>query len=243
MFKSVILAETDNYWAINKPAGLAVEPVGKIPSVLDWLIEQGKINKKDWPPESRFGVVHRLDVDTSGILIWAKTPEAQTQLKYLWQGRVVEKTYLGLAVGECRKEGRVELSLKRDNQQDCQMVVWLPDPKARPALTTYRRLATAQVGSQIVSLIEAHPITGRTHQIRVHLKAEGHPIVGDKLYGDKASRELAEKLGLRRHFLHAWKLTLSDEGKKSSYTAPLPEDLGKVIARLLPDFKSPLFYF
>lgn len=233
----MILAETDRYWVINKPAGLAVEPVGRLPSVLDRLIEQGRIKREAWPEGSRFGVVHRLDVDTSGILIWAKTPEAQNQLKQLWQGRVVEKTYLGLAIGECRKEGRVELSIKRDNQRDRQTVVWLPDPKARPAITTYRRLAVAQVGPQTVSLIEAHPITGRTHQIRVHLKAEGHPIVGDKLYGDKASRQLAEKLGLKRHFLHAWKLTLPIDGQKLDYTAPLPEDLINIINKLFPDLK------
>ena len=81
-------------------------------------------------------------------------------------------------------------------------------------------------------MFEAKPITGRTHQIRVHLKYLGHPVIGDKLYGDKASRSLAKELNLTRHFLHAWKLSLPWQGKIESYESPLPTDLAKILGDL-----------
>lgn len=240
-----IIEETPDYFVINKPAGYAVEPVGHFPSILDWLLDGEKIQRGDWPPDSRFGVVHRLDVDTSGVLIWAKTPSSQDQLKELWQGRSVEKTYIGLVVGELAdEEGSVEQPIMRNNRGDKQTVALLPSPKARPAITTYRRLAVAvldnlfgqklEASSQKlkISLIEAHPITGRTHQIRVHMKYLGHPIIGDKLYGDKTGDSIAKKLGLTRHFLHAQQLCLAWNGQRACYEAPLPEELVQIITRI-----------
>lgn len=233
MTNPTIITENAEYWVINKPAGYAVEPVGNYPTVLDWLVSQGKINQQDWPTDSRYGVIHRLDVDTSGILLWAKTPAAQQRLKLLWQGRSVEKTYIGLAVGEMEQaQGTVDISLMRDNKNDKQTVALLPNPKARPAITTYKRLALAKVGDQKVTLFEAHPITGRTHQIRVHMKYLGHPIVGDKLYGDKLGTELAKKLNLNRHFLHAQKLCLNSH---VCFEAPLPEELHTIIDQYFPN--------
>jgi 23S rRNA pseudouridine1911/1915/1917 synthase len=238
MIQPNILSETDDYWVIDKPASYAVEPInlltsletGNHPTILDWLVGVGRVDKNNWSPEQRYGVVHRLDVETSGVLIWAKNQTAQEKLKLVWQGRVVQKTYLGLVVGELeQKQGSVEIPLMRDNKKDRQTVSILANPKARPAITKYRHLGIAKIGQYSVSLIEAHPITGRTHQIRVHLKYLGHPIIGDKLYGDKISREIAQKLGLNRHFLHAWKLCLN---QKDCYTAPISEDLEKIIAKL-----------
>jgi len=228
-----IITETVSYFVINKPAGFAVEPVGDFPNILDWLIAENKINKDEWLPDSRFGVVHRLDVETSGILIWAKNSTAQDQLKQLWQGRSVEKTYIGLAVGELApEEGSVELPIIRDNRGDKQTIALLPNPKARPAITTYKKLDTAKVENDTVSLIEAHPITGRTHQIRVHLKYLSHPIIGDKLYGDKRGDSIAKKLGLNRHFLHAQQLCLTWKGERVCYQAPLPLELNDILDRL-----------
>lgn len=217
-----IITETADYWVINKPAGLAVEPPSHAKTVRDWLLATQKINPVDWPDEC-LGVVHRLDTDTSGVLLWAKTPAAAAELKLLWQGRQVEKTYLALVAGEINPpNGTIEYSLKRDNKKDKQVAVMLSDPKARAAITTYRTREVGEWAGQKVSLVECHPITGRTHQIRVHLKATGHPIIGDRLYGEKATDALAQKLGLNRHFLHAWQLCLPNQ---ACYQAPLPADL------------------
>ena len=111
-------------------------------------------------------------------------------------------------------------------------VVLLPSVKARPAITNYKRLAVAKFEirnpkSEIhkLSLVECHPVTGRTHQIRVHLQSLGHPIIGDKVYGSKLCDSLAQELGLTRQFLHARSIELDD----TIYRAPLPEELGRVL--------------
>lgn len=221
-----IITQTTDYLVINKPAGFSVEQAPSAPSLYDWL-DQNDGFKDIIHHLERGGVVHRLDVETSGVVIWAKTSDAQAQLKTLWQGRQVEKTYLALVVGECPKSGIIELPIERDNKNDRQKVALLPSSKARPAITNYQRLAVGEYGEKKLSLVEVHPITGRTHQIRVHLKATGHPIIGDKLYGEKATDELAASLKLERQFLHAWKIKLLNH----EYEAPLPADLASALEK------------
>lgn len=227
MIEPIIITETDEYWVINKPADMAVEPPSRQQTLQDWLLASNKIDPKNWAAEERFGVVHRLDTDTSGVLIWAKNQESQAKLKLLWQGRGVKKTYLALVVGKCPLNGTVELPLMRDNRNDRQTVAWLSDQRSRSAITEYERLAVGQVSNHAVSLVRARPITGRTHQIRVHLKAIGHPIIGDGLYGEKSSVEIANKINLSRQFLHASELCVSQQ---KCYQASLPEDLLKSLA-------------
>lgn len=229
MESPIIITETDEYFVINKPAGMAVEKPSPQKTLGEWLVENKQINPNDWQDDQRLGVVHRLDSDTSGILLWAKTPQAQGELKTTWQGRQVQKTYLALVSGETEKSGEIDLPLSRDNKNDKQQVDWLKTDRSRPALTQYERLEVGECLGQKVSLVKVHPITGRTHQIRVHLKAIGHPIIGDSLYGEKISRELAEKLELKRQFLHAWKLQLPDT---EEYCATLPADLVNVLNAL-----------
>jgi RluA family pseudouridine synthase len=225
----VILSETSDYFVVNKPAGMATEPPSDEPTLRDWLITQQLVRPTEWGSDDRFGIIHRLDTDTSGVLLWAKNKKAQDKLRALWQGRVVEKTYLALVVGQTEPNGRIELPIERDNRNDRQRVALLPSDKSRAAITDYKTLAHASVGERVVSLLELHPVTGRTHQIRVHCKAIGHPLVGDQLYGEKASRELALKLGLNRQFLHAWSIQIPEIGK---YSAELPNDLRAVLGRL-----------
>ncbi len=222
-----LIAETDDYLVINKPAGFSVEPANNLPSLYEWL-QSHDVFKDIMSRLERGGVVHRLDAETSGVVIWAKTASAQNELKTLWQGRQVEKTYLALVVGETEPSGTIDLSTERDNRNDRQKVSLLPSEKSRPALTTYKRLRVGEWKNQKITLVEVHPVTGRTHQIRVHLKAIGHPIIGDKLYGEKATDELAKSLGLNRQFLHAWKIRLQER----EYLAPLPADLKTVLEKL-----------
>ena len=222
-----LISETSDYYVINKPAGYSVEPHPNYPSITDWLDEKYSIKTINRDAD-RFGIVHRLDVETSGVLIWAKNILAQEDLQKIWQGRAVKKTYLSLVVGETSPEGSVELAIERDNRNDRQRVVLLPSLKARPAITNYKRLAVGEWEGEKVSLVECHPVTGRTHQIRVHLLSTGHPIIGDGIYGSKFSDKLSDSLGLHRQFLHAWKIELDD----SQFVAPLPEDLEKVLQKL-----------
>jgi len=224
-----IIADNPKYFVIDKPAGMAVEPPSHAPTIRDWLIESGRIKVGEWPENSRLGVVHRLDSDTSGILIWAKNSEAQEKLKLSWQGRQVNKTYLALVLGEANPQGEIDLPLSRDNKNKRQKVDQFSTDRSRAALTTYRTVTVGEYQGEKVSLVEAHPITGRTHQLRVHLKAIGHTIIGDELYGNKDTRRLAEKLGLTRQFLHAWKIELADG---ASYQAPLPADLYQALEKV-----------
>jgi RluA family pseudouridine synthase len=229
-----IITETSDYYVINKPAGLACEPPSTTPTLRDWLIEHGHIQAGEWGPADRFGIVHRLDTDTSGVMVWAKTPLAQERLRQLWQGRATQKTYLGLVSGVAEPSGEIELAIMRDNKNDRQTVALLPDKKARPAITRYRRIAVGEIGSNKVSLVEAHPITGRTHQIRVHMKSALHPIVGDKLYGDKSTQATAKDLGLSRHWLHA--AELSFEGH--TYKCALPIELSQSLKMVGIEFEQ-----
>lgn len=222
-----ILTETSEYFVIDKPAGLATEPPSAAATLRDWLLEHKHIRAGEWNDEERCGIVHRLDSDTSGIIIWAKTRNAQRRLRQLWQGRVVRKNYLALVAGEIGPQGVIEVALMRDNKKDRQVPALFPNPKARPAITEYERLALGESNGRKVSLVQAHPITGRTHQIRVHLKSIGHPIIGDVIYGEKDSRVIAEQLGLTRQFLHAESIEL--DGQR--YTANLPEQLQTALSK------------
>ncbi len=248
MPEPIILTETDEYFVIDKPAGYSVEPHTRFPSISGWIethyglkpisgsepisggLPTAIMNSADnaeWT-----GIVHRLDVETSGVMIWAKNPAAQEKLKLLWQGRQTEKTYLALVVGETPETGEIDLAITRDNKNDKQKVVMLNDGSGRPAITRYKQLEVGEWNGQKVSLVEAHPVTGRTHQIRIHFKAIGHPLVGDKLYGEKSTEHIAAAIGLTRHFLHAIKLCLPSGDKQVCYTAELPSDLSEGLTKL-----------
>lgn len=227
MTEPTIIAETNDYFVMNKPAGYSVEEQNNLPSLFNWLQTQ-YVFEHILKSLERGGVVHRLDVETSGVVVWAKTSAAQMELKILWQGRQVEKTYLALVIGETEKSGTIDLNIERDNKNDRQKVAMLMTEKSRPAITTYSRLAVGEWGEKKMSLLEVHPITGRTHQIRVHLKAIGHPIIGDKLYGEKGTDEIAKTLDLHRQFLHAWKIKLQDK----EYEAPLPTELKATLEKV-----------
>ncbi|MEX0594738.1 MAG: RluA family pseudouridine synthase [Patescibacteria group bacterium] len=223
-----IISENAQYWVINKPAGMATEPPSRSLTLRDWLIEQGRIKPGEWDENDRAGIVHRLDTDTSGVIIWAKNHAAQKHLRELWQGRAVRKNYLALVTGNAPDQGIIEASLMRDNKKDRQVAALFPHPKARPAITEYERLAVGEWEGNKVSLIRAHPITGRTHQIRVHLKSIGHPIIGDSLYGEKSGDAIAKGLHLNRQFLHAESIEL--EG--NSYSVELPKELADCLKQV-----------
>jgi 23S rRNA pseudouridine1911/1915/1917 synthase len=225
----VVLYEDPDLLIVDKPAGLVVHPApghstGTLVNALlgrDGGREYGGIAGVRRP-----GIVHRLDRDTSGLLMVAKSDAAQAALMAQLKARRIKKTYLALVMGSVAAAvGRIEAPIGRDPQHRTRMGV-VPD--GRPAVTGYR------VRERFAgwTLLELDLVTGRTHQIRVHLDAIGHPVAGDPFYGTGTSRRGPEGLG--RLFLHAWRLELAapSDGHVVRAEAPLPGELEGVLAGL-----------
>lgn len=221
-----ILYEDEQSIVINKPAGMVVHPAAGHESgtlVNAVLAHCGDL--KGFGGEIRPGVVHRLDRDTSGIIVMAKNEKAHIFLQEQFKDRTIDKRYQALVDGAPPTlSGRVEAPIGRDPIRRQQMAILTPD-KGRAAVTEYRTLKSYAKHT----LIEAHPLTGRTHQIRVHMAFLKCPIVGDVLYGRRK-----QSIELNRHFLHAFRLTILLPGHDTPMTfeAPLPPELQAVLDRL-----------
>ena len=224
-----VVYEDDDLLIVDKPAGLVVHPspghdTGTLVHAL--LGREGGAEYGGIAGVRRPGIVHRLDRDTSGLLMVAKTDRAQTSLMAQLKARRVKKTYQALVQGSVAAAvGRIEAPLGRDPKNRTRMAV-VPD--GRPSVTGYRvRERFARW-----TLLELDLITGRTHQLRVHLEAIDHPIAGDPVYGTGTSRRGPD--GLERLFLHAWRLELTSpsDGHLIRAEAPLPPELATVLERL-----------
>jgi 23S rRNA pseudouridine1911/1915/1917 synthase len=203
-----ILFEDNTLLVLNKPAGLVVHPGAgnREGTMANALLHHcpgiGVAGGVERP-----GIVHRLDKETSGCIVAVKTEAAHLALSTQFASREVEKTYLALVDGVLRMpHGKIDAPIGRHPVHRQKMAIV---ERGRSALTRYR-LRASQEGK---SLVECHPLTGRTHQIRVHLKHLGHPVTGDPAYGRRGSHT--------RHFLHAWKITFTHPatGKRLSFTA------------------------
>ncbi len=221
-----ILFEDENAIVINKPAGMVVHPAaGHDTGTLVHAVLAHCDDLRGFGGEIRPGVVHRLDRDTSGIIVMAKNEKAHIFLQEQFKDRSINKRYLALVDGAPpTPTGRVEAPIGRDPIRRQQMAI-LPADKGREAITEY----AVKQSFEHHTLIEAHPLTGRTHQIRVHMAFLKCPIVGDVLYGRRH-----QTIELDRHFLHAWHLTILLPGHKDpiSFEAPLPEELQAVLDEL-----------
>lgn len=221
-----IVFENDDLLVVNKPAGMVVHPTAGhssgtlVNAVLGYDPEFGEISGEERP-----GVVHRLDKETSGLIVMAKNDAAHRWLQDQFRLRKVEKVYLALVDGAPpTPTGRVEAAIGRDPSHRKKMAI-LPPSKGREAVSEYKTLESFKSHT----LLEFHPLTGRTHQIRLHCVFLECPIVGDKVYGRKS-----QSVQLDRHFLHAarLKITLPGEKKPRQFEAPLPEDLEAVLVEL-----------
>ena len=226
-----ILYEDDDIAVINKPAGMVVHPTDHGAHVSGTLVNALLFHLKNLSGingEKRPGIVHRLDKDTSGVMVVAKNDQAHQFLAKQFEQRNTQKTYLTLVKGHLTpKEGSIEAPLKRTfGKKDVQVSA---SHKAKYALTHYKVRQT--IGDY--SLIEVRIVTGRTHQIRVHFAAIGHPVAGDAMYGHEKTNKALRELGLKRQFLHAAELCFTlPNGQKACFSAELPPDLQEVLQRL-----------
>lgn len=221
-----ILFENDDMLVVNKEAGMVVHPAAGhadgtlVNAVLGYDPEIEGIGGEERP-----GVVHRLDKETSGLILLAKNERALRWLQDQFRLRRVEKTYLALVDGRPpTPSGRVEAHIGRDPSHRKRMAI-VSESRGREAISEYKTLESFKSHT----LLEFHPLTGRTHQIRLHCEFLGCPIVGDKVYGRKKT-----SVNIDRHFLHAYrlKIVLPDETESRIFEAPLPDELENVLAAL-----------
>ncbi|MDR1008686.1 MAG: RluA family pseudouridine synthase [Rickettsiales bacterium] len=208
-----IVFQDDEMLAIDKPAGLAAQGGTGVEASVDELANEAL---PDYCGSLR--LVHRIDKETSGILILAKSREAAQSLTKMFKDKEMAKTYLALVHGSLKnKKGSISTPIEEDGRQ-------------RSALTEYKVLDEA---SGLLSLVELAPMTGRTHQLRVHMKSIGHPIVGDFKYAPEGEfSKLRNALGIplaRQMYLHAWRVKVPG---RRIITAPVPEYMGKIMKYL-----------
>lgn len=246
-----ILYEDDVLLVIDKPPRLVVNSALSVKgeTVQDWAAEKSTNLQIPASPAGRYkstnedfyeraGIVHRIDKETSGILLIAKTPRAFGELQRQFKERFVKKTYLAIVHGKLvPEEGEIRAPVGRLpwNRERFGIV-----PGGKEAVTKYKVIKSLSVSPNSgnpgdsrnlqVTLVELYPETGRTHQIRVHLKYINHPIVGDYLYaGRKTSRD--DRTWVPRVMLHAWKISFTHPmtGKTLAIEAPIPDDMERII--------------
>lgn len=228
-----IVYQDENIIVLDKPAGIKVHPssFSERDTLVNFLVaklpETEKITDGSFGSELRPGIVHRLDQDTSGVMVVARSQEAFDGLKKLFQGRKVLKKYAALVHGKLEnKRGVIEKPLAKSTSYKKQVIAGKKTKtKVRAAVTEYE--VVKEYGDY--SLVEAVPRTGRTHQIRIHLFALGHPIVGDAKY---ALKKFAKKKIADRHLLHARRLEFKLGAEKFSFRSELADDFRKILASL-----------
>lgn len=238
-----LIYETKDFIAVDKPAGVLVHEVPSIKhrvpreeTLVDWVLEKYPEVKNvgDLPAgrqviQIRPGIVHRLDRDTSGVILIARNQEFFEYLKNLFKTHQIKKTYLALVWGKLEPkfgEIKIPIGIKTGT---IKRTVWQKRAKdIKEAITDYR----VKKYFNDFSLVELTPKTGRTHQIRIHLASLGHPVVGDKLYGFQKNKNPQSNtpFNLNRQFLHAVSLEFSSaDGHRIMIEAELPEELKRII--------------
>jgi len=230
---SIVLEEPD-FVIVNKPVGILVHDSAHHPSdeitMVDLLRKKyPEINTVGDEPRFRPGIVHRLDRDTSGVLVVARTQEFFSYMKHLLQNRIAKKTYIALVHGAFdRNAGVINMPIglkpgttKRSTRARNMKMV-------KPAITEYKVVEQFEYEGEKFSLVELFPKTGRTHQLRVHLASVNHAIVGDQMYGRRKN-----PWNLSRQFLHADSIEFElPSGKRICASADLPDDLANILKDL-----------
>lgn len=228
-----VVYEDDTLVVINKPAGLVVHPAAG-----NWsgTILNGLLHRyPDAAGLPRAGIVHRLDKETSGLMVIARTLAAQTDLVRQLQARTVKRRYVALVWGAMREEGIIDAPIGRDPRERTRMAV-VAGAAGKSARTRFRLVDQTIWKHQSVSAIHCDLETGRTHQIRVHCAHVGHPLLGDPVYGSSRGRRSSAPLpgGFARQALHAWQLGLvhPDSRRSMRWRAELPDDMAELVRAL-----------
>lgn len=242
-----IIYEDKNLAVLDKPAGILVHPTeaNEHNTIVDFIIDRFPVIKKyDWPDKTRPGIVHRLDKDTSGLILIAKNTDTQKFLQDQFKEHKIQKKYLALVLGKVEpKEGIIKTQISRDQKnRTTQKTTYFSyswqKQKSRFAKTHYKVLqyfssykpALSKFeglrATRYTTLLELQPKTGRMHQLRIHCQHLGYPIIGDQKYFTKESKKISQELNLSRQFLHAQKLEFKLPGGKIKIVeSELPEDL------------------
>jgi 23S rRNA pseudouridine1911/1915/1917 synthase len=216
-----VIAEHEHFIVLAKPAGLVVHkpsPDAEGVSLVDWLVHRYPEIASVGAPE-RPGIVHRLDKDTSGLLLVARTQYGLETLQAMFGTRLIKKTYFALVTGHPQESGVIDYCITRNSVIPTQMTHKIGT--GRPAITHFRVMKYYKQHA----LLEVKPLTGRTHQIRVHCAAIGHPIVGDAVYGTQS------KL-IKRQALHAAQLEFTFDGQTYAFLKNVPEDFAHALQTL-----------
>jgi 23S rRNA pseudouridine1911/1915/1917 synthase len=228
-----ILYSDDNIIVINKPAGIQVHPDSNerkntlANALLAEFPEIRDVHEDSLGAYFRPGIVHRLDKETSGIIVVARNQKTFKELKEMFQERKIKKKYVALVYGQLKeKKGIITKAIARSESYKKQTIAGRKTKtKVRGAITEYKQLKRFNN----YSLVEVRPLTGRMHQIRIHFFSIGHPVVGDKLYKSKTIKPCPLA---KRHLLHAEQLDFTLFGQKFSFFAPLPEDFNIVLKNI-----------
>lgn len=236
MDKPRVIFEDDDILVLEKPAGLTVNrsQTSKEETLQDYLDKHLAFDNSQLTGDiglefrSRSGIVHRLDKETSGIMVVAKNPQSFENLKNQFKERQTKKIYIALVHGQLKtREGEIDVPVGRLPWNRMRFGVLAG---GREAITTYKVVKQLTFDNSQLTLLELEPKTGRTHQIRVHLKHIGHPIFGDPLYAGRKISKSDRKI-LPRIFLHAKKLEFNHPrtGERMSFESKLPEELNELL--------------
>ena len=226
-----IIYEDSHLAVISKEAGMVTHPASGnnshtlVNALLYHFRDLSRLSG-----DERAGIVHRLDKDTSGLLLVAKNESVHHLLSHMFRDREVKKTYMALVEGKFDEErGKIDLPIGRSRLDRRKMSVSIDSGRRSVTRFEVKEDFRAQV-----TLLDVYPLTGRTHQIRVHLSYINHPIIADAIYGSRYSAKLAKKIGLNRQFLHAARLEFTHPitGKKMEFSDPLPRDLSIPLSTL-----------
>lgn len=224
-----VVSVTDEYIILNKPVGMVVHPAAGNwhGTLLNGLLYH-------WPELAelpRAGIVHRLDKDTSGLLVVARRPGAQLALVRQLQARTVSRRYCAVCWGQAPTNGTVDAEIARDPRDKTRMTIL---EGGKPAITHFERLGYGEIGGKPVAVVMCSLETGRTHQIRVHLESIGLPLIGDQVYRRNAHRSHGL---IDRQALHAARLAFDHPAGNGDLVvahAPLPDDLASLVEHIMP---------
>lgn len=236
-----LIFDSSNFVIISKPAGMVVHPGAgnETETVSKWLITHyPEVKKHQWKTSTRIGIVHRLDKETSGIMVLAKNPKMLDYLQNQFRERQVEKFYTALAYGKTGDHGAIRALIGKDpkdrKKQKVQLLDFgLDEREKKSSATEYWVKKRFTYKKENLTLLNIKIYTGRKHQIRTHLNYINHPVIGDKTYCNKPSKRISSKLGLKRQFLHSTKISFRDTSKEIvTFEDSLPDELQKIIEKL-----------